>query len=72
MRRATVALRPRLEETKEIFLLELGFPMLEDMGIVFAYEIARWLAQKGDGLIVDDERYWQIIEDGAFRDALSS
>ncbi len=60
------SLAKRLAETKEIVALELGFPMLEDMGVVFAYEIARYLAQKGDGLIVDDDDRWQRIKGGAF------
>jgi hypothetical protein len=46
--------------------LELGFSMLEDMGVVLAYELARYLAQKGDGVIVDDDDRWQVIERGAF------
>ena len=46
---------------------ELGFSMLEDMGVVFAYEIARFVAQKYDGVIVDDDARWQrIAEYGAF------
>ena len=40
---------------------------LTDMGVVLAYELARWLAQKGDGVIVDDDNRWQFVEDGAFR-----
>ena len=34
--------------------------------VVLAYERARWLAQKGDGVIVDDDNHWHCIEAGAF------
>ena len=57
--------------TREIVAVELGFSQLEDMGIVFALEVARYLAQKGKGFIVDDENQWfRIDDDGAF-EALS-
>lgn len=61
------SVRARLSETTEIVALELGFSMLEDMGVVLAYELARYLAQKGDGLIVDDDNLWQDVEAGALR-----
>lgn len=66
MRSPPEAVHARLAKTKEIVALELGFPMLEDMGVVIAFELARYLAQKGDGLIVDDEDQWQETQDGAF------
>lgn len=56
----------RLETTKEIVGIELGFSHLENMGVVIAYEIARHLAQLGEGLIVDDDDRWQVVDDGAF------
>ncbi len=59
---------PRLRASKEIVAIELGFSQLEDMGIVFAYEIARWIAQKGDGLVVDDDDCWMMVEDGGWVD----
>lgn len=64
-------LADRVKETKEIFAIELGFGHLEppNMGVVFAYEIARYVAQLGDGLIVDDDDHWQVIERGAFTEA---
>jgi hypothetical protein len=61
------SVRERLAQTTEIVALELGFSMLEDMGVVLAYELARYIAQKGDGLIVDDDNVWQDVDDGAFR-----
>jgi hypothetical protein len=59
---------PWLRATKEIVAVELGFSQLEDMGIVIAYEIARWLAQKGDGLVVDDDDCWMMVEGGGWVD----
>jgi hypothetical protein len=58
----------RLQASKEIVGIELGFSQLEDMGIVLAYEIARWLAQKGDGLVVDDDDQWLAVEGGGWVD----
>ncbi|MBM4782968.1 MAG: hypothetical protein GQE15_35260 [Archangiaceae bacterium] len=60
------SLRSALKDTKEIVGIELGFSHLENMGVVIAYELARYLAQKGDGVIVDDDDRWQRIDDGAF------
>lgn len=59
---------PRLRATKEVVGIELGFSQLEDMGIVLAYELARWLAQRGDGLVVDDDDCWMAVEGGGWVD----
>ncbi len=60
------SLHEPLKATKEIVGIELGFSHLENLGVVIAWEIARYFAQKGDGLIVDDDDRWQRIDDGAF------
>lgn len=60
---------PRLREAQEVVGIELGFSQLEDMGVVIAYEIARWLAQRGDGLVADDDDQWMAVEDGRWVDA---
>lgn len=57
---------PRLRASREVVGLELGFSQLEDMGIVIAYELARWLAQKGDGLVADDDDQWLSAKVGAW------
>jgi len=59
---------PRLRATKEIVGIELGFSQLEDMGIVLAYELARWLVQKGKGLVVDDDDCWMTVDGGGWVD----
>jgi hypothetical protein len=58
----------QLQKSVEIVALELGFSQLGDMGVVFAYEVARYLAQKGDGLILDVEDHFTVVERGAFKD----
>jgi hypothetical protein len=58
----------RLRAASEVVGIELGFSQLEDMGLVIAYEIARWLAQRGDGLVVDDDAQWMAVESGAWVD----
>jgi hypothetical protein len=57
---------PYLEECRAVVGIELGFSMLETMGVVFAYEVARYLAQKYDGVIVDDDHRWQRIHQIGF------
>lgn len=59
-------LTSRLQQTTEIIAIELGRSELASMAIVFAYELARYFAQKGDGIIVDDDDRWSRIEAGAF------
>lgn len=57
-----------LRACREVVGIELGFSQLDDMGLVIACELARYLAQKGDGVIVDDEGEWFAVEDGGFVD----
>lgn len=59
---------PYLEACREIVGIELGFSQLDDMGLVLACELARYLAQKGDGIFVDDNNEWYAVEDGEFTD----
>lgn len=58
----------RLRAAKEVVGIELGFSQLEDMGIVLAYELGRYLAQKGEGLVVDDDNNWFAVKDGVWVD----
>ena len=55
-----------LDACRAIVGIELGYSQLEDLGIVLAYEIARYLAQKGEGVIADDDGKWQCVREGAF------
>jgi hypothetical protein len=58
----------RLAQTQAVVGIELGFSQLEDMGVVLAYELARWIAQRGDGVIVDDDDRWMSVSQGAWVD----
>jgi hypothetical protein len=57
---------PYLSACREVVGIELGFGQLQDMGLVLASELARYLAQKGDGVFVDDEHEWYVVADGEF------
>ena len=61
-------IREHLRTIKGIVAVEPGFSQLEDMGIAFAYEIARWFAQSHNGLIRGDDDNWLRTVDGAFVD----
>lgn len=52
------AVRSRLENTVEILALALGASQVEDLGLVLAYEIARWAAGQGGGVIEGLDGGW--------------
>ena len=47
-----------LEETSFIYCVELVASQLGDMGLLLAYELARWIAQRGEGLVLGLDRTW--------------
>jgi len=55
-----------LSETREVVGIKRGVSQLHDFGVILAYEVARYLAQRGDGLIRNDQHQWLAIEKGAF------
>ncbi len=57
-----------LAKTTEVIGLELGASQLSDFGIVVAYELARYLAQKADGIICDLDHCWTEVKGGGFED----
>ena len=57
-----------LPDVCEVVGIELGGSQLGDMGVVFAFELARFFAQRGDGAVVDDEGQWLGVHDGAWVD----
>lgn len=59
-----------LRESCEVIGIELSVSQLEDMGIVIAYEIARYLAQLGECLVLNDEDEWLRVKDGGFLSAV--
>jgi len=56
----------RVHASREVIGVEMRPGHLRDMGVVIAYEVARYLAQKGDGLIRTDEERWLEVKQGAF------
>ena len=65
-RRPPDVLHERLRETRAVFGIELGFSQLGAMGEVIAVEIVRYLAQKADGVVVDDDQQWFEVVGGGF------
>jgi len=60
-------LRGHLGQVTEVISVELGWSQLKDMGIVLAYEVARSVAQVGEGYIRDDDGAWSYVDaTGAF------
>src|SRR5262245_41308773 len=57
---------PWMRACREVIGIELSADQLRNMGVVIAYEAARYLAQKGDALILTDQDRWLRVEDGEF------
>lgn len=64
--------RALLARTKEVVGIELGWSQTEgDMGVVFAYEVARCVAKAGRGYIFGLDEGWSIVDSkGGFLDVL--
>ena len=59
--------KQHLQTIQAVVGIEMGFSQLEDMGIVFAYEIARWFGRNRRGMIKDDNDNWLFTSsDGGF------
>lgn len=54
-------IKQHLQAVQAVVGIEMGFSQLEDMGIVFAYEIARWFGRNRGGMIKDDDDNWSFI-----------
>jgi hypothetical protein len=52
-------IREHLALTREIFGIELSHAQCHDLGMLFAYELTRWIAFKGEGVVraLDGEWY---------------
>jgi hypothetical protein len=48
----------------EIVALEMGWQMLDDMGLVLAAQVAQHVAAVGDGLIEDQDGAWWTVRGG--------
>lgn len=61
------AIAKRLAETSRIFRIPLNDLQLSDLGLLFAYEIARWTAFHGKGLVRGlDGKWYALNEHQAF------
>lgn len=59
-------LASRLKHTREVVGIELTSSQLADMGVVVAFEIARYIAQRGSGVVIDDADHAMCVRDGEF------
>lgn len=60
-------IKKHLQAAQAVVGIEMGFSQFQDMGIVFAYEVARWFGRNRGGLIKDDDDNWSFIDnDGGF------
>jgi hypothetical protein len=60
--------REHLARVRETVGIELGWDQLEDIAVVFAFEVARWLAHAGKGLIEDyNDEWWGLTRGGAYK-----
>ena len=55
---ALESLKSRLKETRRIIEVTLAPVQLKDMGLLLAYEIARWAAFRGDGVVYGLDGAW--------------
>jgi hypothetical protein len=56
-------MRSHLGQTVEVVGLQLGWPQLEEMGIVLASQVAEYLGHTGNGLIKDQNDDWWKVAD---------
>lgn len=59
-------IQEHMKNVQSVIGIELDFSQLEDMGVVFAYEVARWFGQHRGGLIKGDDDNWSMIEGGGY------
>ena len=62
----TALIEQHLSEVQAVAGIDIGASQFQNMGIVFAYEIARWFGKNRTGLINDVDENWSLIENGGF------
>lgn len=63
----STAVREHLRLTRNIYGIALAKSQLFDMGLLLGYELARWLAERGSGLVVGlDGKWYQLNPYQAF------
>ncbi len=55
---ASEAIRRRLALSTEVFAVDFPHPQNTNLGILFAYELARWLAFRGEGVVYALDGIW--------------
>lgn len=66
VRAAPPSVSSYLERCRAVVGIELGYSMAGTMGVVLAYEVARYIAQTYDGVVVDDDDRWERVDRGVF------
>lgn len=62
-----------LRESIEVVSIETGYFQFVEMMPVFAYEVAIWFAEIGDGCVLtDDGEWWKVCADGSYKQIESS
>jgi len=61
LERAKGAIKERLVTTSNIVAVELCKSQLQDMGLLLGYELARWAAEQGNGLIYGLDAEWYYL-----------
>ena len=51
----------QIRETQQIIGIQIMSQQLKDMGLVFGYEIARWMADQGQGLVRGLDGGWYCL-----------
>lgn len=60
-------IKASLEVIKQVFVIEITTSQLEDLGLLLAYELARWVASQGNGILVGlDGKWYRLNRHQAF------
>lgn len=59
-------IQEHMKNVQAVIGIEMGFSQVEDMGVVFAYEVARWFGQYRGGLIKGVDDNWSMIDGGGY------
>ena len=64
VRRAPAHGLTRLQHSNVVAGIELGASQLEDMGYIVALQVARFLGERWNALVVDDDANWSLVRAG--------
>jgi hypothetical protein len=64
---APQAISEKLRKIKQIVRIELGEDQLKDLGLLLGYELARWAAESGEGVVYGlDGKWYRLNQYKAF------